>query len=95
MIKSSFNDNNVDRLESGLAPICPNCGDSLVAIIGTEIVISPRCNKEFQLISVERMKRGISKSRINRETTPYKSHAEYLCGFIGGIKWTKQQERYQ
>ena len=94
-MNNSFNDIDIQRSESELTPICPNCGDKFAAIIGSEIVISPRCNKQFQLISVERMERGISHARINMDEVPTKKEREYWIGFTGGIRWTKQQERFE
>ena len=55
-MNSSFNDFKIDRSKYELPPICPNCGDKLVAKIGTAIIISPNCNIEFQLISLESRK---------------------------------------
>ena len=94
MINQS-NDNNIQRVESELTPICPNCGDKLVAKIGTAIIVSPKCNKEFQLISVERMERGISHARINMDEVPTKQERQYWIGFTGGIRWTRQQEDWK
>jgi hypothetical protein len=73
-----------------LEPRSSCCLDLLCTKIGSNLIVCKKCDNEYYVISDLKLNTSLENIRYNMRKAKSKDQKQYWCGFIGGMRYTRQ-----